>query len=117
MKQYRITSSNFVHQGESGYDDAVMDSQDLAELKRLAGIPIAEDGGAISGIMATPRAQETGIMSPLGSNPNDYNKHKIEKERNIKPGSPEWFQLWYAKKSLTGEKPVSDTPKTQDNKE
>ena len=97
MKQYRITSSDFVHQGESGYDDAVMDSQDLAELKKLAGIPIAEDGGAISGIMATPRAQETGIMSPLGSN-GGYSageRSSLIKDYMADPGSPLWMMIMF----------------------
>lgn len=97
MKQYRITSSNFVHQGESGYDDAVMDSQDLAELKRLAGIPISEDGGAISGIMATPRAQETGIMSPVGSTAgySASERNSLINQYMADPGSPLWMMIMF----------------------
>ena len=29
---------------------------------------------------------------------------KIMKEKNIQPGTPEWFQLWFSKPYLTGEK-------------
>ena len=97
MKQHRITSANFVLPGETGDTDAVMDSADLAEIKRLAGIPIAEDGGAISGIMATPRAQETGIMSPLGSN-GGYSageRSSLIKDYMADPGSPLWMMIMF----------------------
>jgi hypothetical protein len=33
-------------------------------------------------------------------------KSKLQKLHNIKPGTPEWFKLWFSKTKLTGEKPV-----------
>jgi hypothetical protein len=33
-------------------------------------------------------------------------KQRLEKEHKIKPGTPEWFKLWFAKPHLTGERPV-----------
>jgi len=33
-------------------------------------------------------------------------KQRLEKEHSIKPGTPEWFKLWFSKPYLTGEKPV-----------
>jgi hypothetical protein len=33
-------------------------------------------------------------------------KQKLEKKHNIKPGTPEWFQLWFSKPYLTGEQPI-----------
>lgn len=33
-------------------------------------------------------------------------KRELEKKHNIKPGTPEWFQLWFSLPYLTGEKPV-----------
>jgi hypothetical protein len=33
-------------------------------------------------------------------------KSRLMKEYNIKPGTPEWFQLWFSRPYLTGEKPV-----------
>ena len=35
-------------------------------------------------------------------------KRELEKKHNIKPGTPEWFQLWFSLPYLTGEKPVGD---------
>ena len=33
------------------------------------------------------------------------NLGQIQRERNIQPGTDEWFKLWFAKPKLTGEKP------------
>ena len=33
-------------------------------------------------------------------------KGQIMKRKNIQPGTPEWFQLWFSLPYLTGEKPV-----------
>ena len=33
-------------------------------------------------------------------------KSKLMREHNIKPGTPEWFQLWFSLPYMTGEKPV-----------
>ena len=35
----------------------------------------------------------------------DINRGQIMRERNIKPGTDEWFKLWFSKPKLTGEKP------------
>jgi hypothetical protein len=33
-------------------------------------------------------------------------KQQLEREHNIKPGTPEWFQLCFSLPYITGEKPV-----------
>ena len=33
-------------------------------------------------------------------------KGMLMKQHNIQPGTPEWFQLWFSRPYLTGEKPV-----------
>ena len=33
------------------------------------------------------------------------NKAQFMRENNIKPGTQEWFRLWFAKPDLTGENP------------
>lgn len=40
--------------------------------------------------------------------PTNIDRRRIERERNIKPGTPEWFQLWFAKPQLTGERPYDE---------
>lgn len=61
-------------------------SDSLDDLKRLAGIN-----------ENTSMGEE---MSERGTN-----LGQIQRERNIKPGTDEWFKLWFAKPKLTGEKP------------
>jgi hypothetical protein len=61
---------------------------EIEELKRLAGIN-----------------EFKGYTPYEGSNisiPGDE-KAKLMKKHNIKPGTPEWFQLWFALPKLTGE--------------
>ena len=63
---------------------------DIEELKRLAGI-----GNS---------TQE----DSLGENLSYVGTAKAEYQRkhNIKPGTPEWFKLWFAQPRLTGENPM-----------
>jgi hypothetical protein len=58
----------------------------LNELKRLAGINDKDSGSNIS---------VTG-----------NEKGELQKKHNIKPGTDEWFQLWFSKPYLTGEQPI-----------
>lgn len=63
----------------------------LEELKRLAGV-----------------SRQTGINTETGSNISLTGMEKAElmKKHNIKPGTDAWFQLWFSRPYLTGEKPV-----------
>ncbi len=63
---------------------------DIEELKRLAGID--------------NNTQE----DSLGENLSYVGTAKAEYQRkhNIKPGTPEWFKLWFAQPRLTGENPM-----------
>lgn len=103
MKQYRITSGNFVQEGETGAPDAFMDAGELARLKQLAGLsPLLEMSHNVPVENEEP-------FSPVGAVPTSVSqKRQIEKQLNIKTGTPEWFRLWFARPELTGEKPVGD---------
>ena len=63
----------------------------LNELQRLPGIHERGSG-----------------QSPEGSNISKTAAEKAElmRKHNIRPGTPEWFQLWFSLPYLTGEKPV-----------
>ena len=75
--------------------------KELEDIKRLSGvyeryqIPVQVEGAtsAYSGSNISKTAAEIA---------------KIMKEKNIQPGTPEWFQLWFALPKLTGEKPTGD---------
>lgn len=115
MKQRRFTSADFVPEGETGHDDAVMDPADLADIKRLAGIPVTEDfyqAGGSDPAIHMPNDTDTGHVSPVGSNISvtGQEKRDLERKHDIKPGTDEWFKLWFSRPYLTGEKPIGDAP-------
>lgn len=96
----RVTASDFAPK-EPAIPDAVMDDIDLARIQQLAGVAESRD------------INQNGAHSPVGSNISvtGMEKQRLEKENNIRPGTPEWFQLWFSRPYLTGEKPVGkDTP-------
>lgn len=61
----------------------------LDELKKLAGIN-----------------EFKGLQPYGGSNISvtGTEKRRIEKEKNIQPGTNDWFQLWFSRPYLTGER-------------
>lgn len=63
---------------------------EIEDIRRLAGIT--------NSVGYTP--WEGSNISVTGNE-----KRQIEKKHNIKPGTPEWFQLWFSLPFLTGEKP------------
>jgi len=64
---------------------------ELADIRRLAGI-----------------TEFKGLQPYGGSNISVTGNEKGElmKKHNIKPGTDEWFKLWFSKPYLTGEKPI-----------
>jgi len=82
MKQYRIDSSNIP---QDSADDCYLAPDDpVNELKiaaSLGGLGAAER-------LADYRAQQA---TPVVSS----NKGQIQREQGIKPGTKEWFTLWF----------------------
>jgi len=103
MKQYHITSEHFVPQGETGETDAVMHPDDLAQIKKLAGIVTEAGAGMYAGV-PTPQAGETGIMSPVGSNISYTAKERNDllKEYHVMPGTDLWFLIMFSLPYMTG---------------
>jgi hypothetical protein len=116
MKQYRITSEHFVTPGETGDADAYMAPDELAQLKKLAGVGFGQglleeyQPGMSDPGVNTPNDCDQDMSSPMGGKDSmpSSEKRQIEKQKGIKVGTPEWFQLWFSKPFLTGEKPVGD---------
>lgn len=69
-----------------------MDS--IQELKLLAGITNRPN-------WSTYQGYDGSNISVTGNE-----KARLMRENNIKPGTEEWFKLWFSKPYLTGEKPV-----------
>lgn len=103
MKQYRITSEHFRSREDLGHDDAVMDSNDLRELKRLAGIPITEEG-TWTGNNPMTNDNPGPSMSPVGSNISytAQERNDLLKEYHVMTGSDLWFIVMFTKPYLTG---------------
>lgn len=55
----------------------------------------------LSGINSTKSVTDGSNISITGDQ-----KGELMKKNNIRPGTPEWFQLWFSKPYLTGEKPI-----------
>ena len=72
---------------------------DIEEIKQLAGIT--------QNIGRLQEYKGEGTVSTEGSNMSVTANEKIQYQNthNIKPGTPEWFKLWFSLPYLTGEKP------------
>ncbi len=92
MKQYKITSYNL---DETASDDCYLDPndpiQELMAVKYLAGLGNQAKLQEYKGINISNTGNENA---------------KIMRERNIKPGTPEWFKLWFSLPYMTGEKKI-----------
>lgn len=97
FKEYKLTSQDF-YKSENLIPDAVLDSEDpINDLKRLAGLTDLNQG----------RLQEYQGDAEQISNISHTAQEKIDyqKKHNIRPGTPEWFRLWFALPLMTNEKP------------
>lgn len=82
MKQYRITTENIL---QDSPDDCFLASDDpIQELK------IAQ---YLGGLGAEARLNEYRAAQMQDSFINDE-RGKYQRENNIKPGTPAWFELW-----------------------
>ena len=106
-QRFKFTSETFANKTPE-VEQAVLAADDpLHDMMRLAGLPPANN--VLEAHDPNQKIDATGVMSPLGSNISvtGMEKRRLEKENNIKPGSPEWFRLWFSRPYLTGEKPVA----------
>lgn len=88
MRQYKFAAGDFAPSGsDHTIPDAVMDAADLAEIQTLAGIPVAK-----------PVVTETMNISHTA-----MARVKYMKDNNIKPGTEDWFKLWFSLPYLTGD--------------
>lgn len=104
MKQYRITSENL---DSSSPDDAYLSPDDpIHELKVVQYL-----AGLGSQQRLAEYKQKVAEMNSQGAEGSNITKTaaenaRIMREKNIKPGTPEWFKLWFSLPYLTGEKKI-----------
>ena len=98
-KQYSIRTKSYA---EELIPDAVMEADDLDNIKRLAGLTPGLNAGELQ------EYKGEGTVSTEGSNVSKTANEKIQyqKEHDIQPGTPEWFRLWFSlPKFMGGETP------------
>jgi hypothetical protein len=89
-KQYRFTTQSFRTEGDDPtIPDNYIDPVALAQAKKLAGI----DTLGSTEPLTTP-------LPNIGTDKGTY-----QSQHNVKPGTDEWFKLWFAKPNITGENP------------
>jgi len=95
MKQYRITTE---HLNQDSLDDCYLDPNDpIHELKIVQ---------HLAGLNSINRLQEYKGMQGSNISATGSEKGRIQREHNIRPGTPEWFKLWFSLPYMTGERPI-----------
>lgn len=97
MKQYKITSENYnLHNSE--HEDCSLPADDpVHELKALAGL------GGLGGQQRLQEYRARNLNQGSNITMTAAENARIQREKNIQPGTPEWFQLWFSLPYLTGE--------------
>lgn len=97
MKQYRVTTDNII---QDSPNDCYLDPLDpVHEIKVLQ---------HLGGINAQARLHEYRVNQGSNISVTGDDKGRIQREQNIKPGTPEWFKLWFSLPYMTGEKPTEN---------
>jgi hypothetical protein len=95
MKQYRITSANL---NQASDDDCYLAPDDpIHELKAIQ---------HLAGLGSDARLHELRVNQGSNISVTGDSKGELMRKHNIKPGTDEWFKLWFSKPYLTGEKPI-----------
>ena len=95
MKQYRVTTENI---GTDSPDDCILPSDDIVhELKVLQ---------YLGGINSQARLHEYKINQGSNISVTGNTNGEIMQKNDIKPGTPEWFKLWFSLPYMTGEKKI-----------
>lgn len=97
MKQYKITSENL---NQDSPDDCYLDPSDsIHEIKSMK---------YLAGLGHSARLHEYKVDQGSNVSVTGMENQRLEKQHNIKAGTPEWFQLWFSLPYLTGEKKVGN---------
>lgn len=95
MKQYRITSDD-IAPIDSSEDCYLAENDPAHEIKRLQFLSGLGGQHRLAEYRNSQRTVEN-ITHTAAENA------RIMREKNIRPGTPEWFKLWFSLPYLTGE--------------
>jgi hypothetical protein len=101
VKQYKITTENITTDSP---DDCYLAPDDPIQELRIIQY--------LGGINAQQKLAEYRAANQ-GSNISVTGTEKVElmRKHNIKPGTPEWFKLWFSLQYMTGENPIDKSKK------
>jgi hypothetical protein len=95
-REYRIRSESY---NQDTSNDCYLDPSDpIHEIKALAGLGGLGGQARLQEYRAKNLNQGSNITMTAAENA------RIQREKNIRPGTPEWFQLWFSLPYMTGEK-------------
>lgn len=95
MKQYKITTD---HLNKDSNEDCYLAPDDpVHELKAIQ---------YLAGLGSNARLHEYKANQGSNISVTGMNNQELERKHNIRPGTPEWFQLWFSLPYMTGEKKV-----------
>ena len=97
MKQFKITTE---HLNTDSPDDAYLAPDDpIHELKVVQYLAGLGSEARLQEYRIKTAEQTGGSNITITANENA----RIMREQNIKPGTPEWFKLWFSRPFMTGE--------------
>jgi hypothetical protein len=104
MKQFKITSE---HINQDSTDDCYLAPNDpLHELKIVQYLAGLGSEARLQEYRAQTARHDAEINKGSNISLTASEKARLMKENNIRPGTPEWFRLWFSRPYMTGEKPV-----------
>ena len=83
--------------------DPFQQSKLMNGFEKLKSVSIPEREDSLSDIKKLAGIGETSYGDETSHH--STNLGQIQREKNIQPGTDEWFRLWFAKPKLTGETP------------
>lgn len=98
MKQYRITSEHINQPSDN--DCALPPDDPIHELKAIQHLAGLNAQNRLAEYKQSNSNQAFTNMTHTAAE-----KARIMKDNNIRPGTDEWFKLWFSRPYLTNEKP------------
>lgn len=83
--------------------DPFKQSQLMNGFDKLKSVSLPEREDSLSDITRLAGIGQTSMGEEMSTH--STNLGQIQRDRNIQPGTPEWFKLWFALPHLTGEQP------------
>jgi len=83
--------------------DPFKQSQLMNGFEKLKSVSIPAKEDSLENIKRLAGIGETSMGQEMSKH--STNLGQIQRERNIQPGSQEWFRLWFSLPKLTGERP------------